>query len=155
MKMKRVHLFLECSFIGKIEERIDPTGVLTKRRKEGTLDTENKNGCFRWTWLMNWTVWKLRNHISYTEGIQGINPPERQALSSHQDNFYCKRKIEKMKKKNWNKNWKKRFWFGLVMERKVRKKTFHHSKETNFDFQEVISCFRLPLGHAKNWEIRL
>ena len=27
--------------------RIDPTGVLTKRRKEGTLDTENKNGCFR------------------------------------------------------------------------------------------------------------
>ena len=27
---------LECSFIGKIEERIDPTGMLTNRRKEGT-----------------------------------------------------------------------------------------------------------------------
>ena len=28
----------------KLRRGFDPTGVLTKRRKEGTLDTENKNG---------------------------------------------------------------------------------------------------------------
>ena len=86
------HVFLECSFIAKIEERIDITGVLTKRRKEGTLDTENKNGCFRWAWLMNRAFWKLRNHIVYTEAIQGINHSNRQTVSSHQDNidsFLC------------------------------------------------------------------
>ena len=41
---------------------------------------------------MNWAVWKLRNHIVYTEGIQGINPSSRQTVSSHQDNidtFLC------------------------------------------------------------------
>ena len=82
------HLFLECSFIGKIEERIDTTGVLTKRRKQGTFDTENKNGFFRWAWLMNWA----RNHIVYTEEIEGINHSSRQTVSSHQDNtdsFLC------------------------------------------------------------------
>ena len=63
--------------------------LLTKRRKEGTLDTDNKNGCFRWAWLMNWTVWKHGNHIMYTEGIQSFNPSSRQTVSSHQDNIDC------------------------------------------------------------------
>ena len=57
----------ECSFIVKIEERIDPTWIFNKRRKEGTLDTKNKNGCFRWVWLINWAVCKLTNHIVFPE----------------------------------------------------------------------------------------
>ena len=40
-----------------------------------------------WAWLMNWAVWKLRNHIVHTERIQGINPSNRQTVSSHQDNI--------------------------------------------------------------------
>ena len=78
---------LSVPFIGKTEERTVTTRMLAKRRKEGTLDTESKNGCFRWTWLMNWAVWKLRNEISFTEGIQDINHSNRQAVSSHQDNI--------------------------------------------------------------------
>ena len=76
VSMYRVFLLLE-----KLRRGFDPTGVLTKRRKEGTIDTENKNGCFRWAWLMNWAVWKLRNHIVHTEGIEGINPSSRQTVS--------------------------------------------------------------------------
>ena len=87
------------SSVPLLEKLRDPTGVFTKRRKEGTIDTENKNGCFRWAWWMNWAVCKLRNHIVHTEGIQGINHSNRQTISSHQDNidsflvwsepFYC------------------------------------------------------------------
>ena len=72
-----------------------------EERKEHSIQ-ENKNGCFRWAWLMNWTIWKLRNHIVYTEGIQGINHSNKQTVSFHQDNidsflvwsepFYCSRK---------------------------------------------------------------
>ena len=87
--------------IGKTEERINSTGIQTKRRKEGTLDTENKNGCFKW--LMNWKVWELRSHVSFTDGIEDINPPNRQTVSSHHDKidtflvwsepFYCPPKL--------------------------------------------------------------
>ena len=83
----------------KLKRGFDPTGVFTKRRKEGTLDTENKNGCFRWAWLMKWEIWKLRNHIVHTEGIKSVNHSNRKTVSSHHNNidsflvwsepFYC------------------------------------------------------------------
>ena len=90
--MTRKGVDWEFSFIGKIEERNDPTGLLTKRRKGGTLDTENKNGCFMRAWLIKSAVWKLKNHIVFTGRIQGTNPSSRQTVSFHQDNidsFLC------------------------------------------------------------------
>ena len=62
-----------------------------EERKEHSIQ-DNKNGCFRWAWLMNWAVWKLRNHIVHTERIQGTNHSNKQTVSSHQDNidsFLC------------------------------------------------------------------
>ena len=85
------HLFLECSFIGKLRGgSIQLECSPREERKEHS--TENKKSCFRWAWLMKWVVWKLKNHILKTEGIEGINHSNRKAVSSHHDNidsFLC------------------------------------------------------------------
>ena len=63
--------------------------MLTKRRKERWQIEKEWLSCGL---LMKSAVWKLRRHIFFADAIQSINHPNRQRVSSHQDNidsFLC------------------------------------------------------------------